>query len=83
MQIHVILLTILLLVVNIYGAISLEQEFDPDWMLPSDSYASKFLKTFKTYYPEDGIEVFMFTGECPCILDIKAKVHHCMTLFCI
>ncbi len=63
LQVHIVLVTMLLLAVNIYGVVLLEQDFDEDWFIPSGTYAYDYLQARSKYYPEDGIPAVMYTGN--------------------
>ena len=39
---------------GIYGVINLEQDFDPFWFFPSDSYAAKYWNAQDKYFPDNG-----------------------------
>ena len=50
-KIIIIIVTLGILGVGIYGNILLRQEFDPTWFLPADTYLSKWFTANKKYFP--------------------------------
>ena len=62
MQIIVIIVSLALLGVNIWGTVEMEQEFDAAWFIPSDSYASAYLEANNRYFPSDGIRTNIYMG---------------------
>ena len=52
-----------LLAFNLYGVINLEQDFDPNWFIPSDSYAKDYIEASEKYFPGDGAPVTIYLGE--------------------
>ncbi|XP_021948457.1 protein patched homolog 2 isoform X2 [Folsomia candida] len=62
-KITVILITLSMLGVTMYGNTLLRQEFDPMWFLPSDSYMSKYVEKRETYYPGTGYPSFLVANQ--------------------
>ena len=62
MQVLLLMITAGFLGFNLYGVIHLEQDFDPNWFIPSDSYASDYIKASEEYFPGDGMPVTMYFG---------------------
>lgn len=58
----VLVVTFLLLGVNIWGTVEMEQEFDAAWFIPSDSYASAYIDASNTYFSSDGIDTHVYMG---------------------
>ena len=58
-----LLITAGLLGFNLYGVIHLEQDFDPNWFIPSDSYAADYIKASEKYFPRNGAPVALYVGE--------------------
>ena len=48
---------------NLYGVIHLEQDFDPNWFIPSDSYAADYIEASEKYFPGSGVPVALYVGE--------------------
>ena len=61
LQILVLVITGTLLSVGVYGSIHIVQRFDPNRMLPQDSYLSKWIKIQQDYYAEYGFQVWVST----------------------
>ncbi|KAJ8305848.1 hypothetical protein KUTeg_016393 [Tegillarca granosa] len=59
----VLVITVGVLGVNIWGTINLKQEFDSRWFLPTDSYAYKYFEKNDIYFPNDGISAGVYCGE--------------------
>ena len=57
LQIFVILSTLSLLGVAIWGVVELETKFEAEWFLPPDSYLIKWFDASKEYFPSDGVQV--------------------------
>jgi hypothetical protein len=64
LQIIILLITVTLFAVNIWGFVELEQYFDQNWFLPSDSYAFTFTQVQAKYFPDDGAEGDIYCGMC-------------------
>lgn len=58
-----ILVTLVLLGVGIWGVISLETRFDSTWFLPPSSYLSQWFTASKTYFPSDGELVTVYVSD--------------------
>ena len=58
-----LLITAGLLGFNLYGVIHLEQDFDPNWFILSDSYAADYIEVSEKYFPGDGAPVTLYLGE--------------------
>ena len=56
------LISALLIAGGIYGTLKLEQDFDPVWFIPSDSYAADYYETEDEYFPSDGYPAAMYIG---------------------
>ncbi|XP_077981544.1 patched domain-containing protein 3-like [Glandiceps talaboti] len=57
-KIIVVIASLALVGVNIWGTINLKQEFQFEWFLPEDSYVVEYLDASDQYFPSDG-----FTGD--------------------
>lgn len=55
----VLVITGSLLSVGVYGSIHIVQRFDPNRMLPQDSYLSKWIRIQQDYYAEYGFQVWV------------------------
>ncbi|XP_064108422.1 protein patched homolog 1-like [Macrobrachium nipponense] len=53
-QIFVLFFTGVLFFMSCWGASKIQQEFDPKWFMPPDSYLTKFLQKMKFHYPTSG-----------------------------
>jgi len=58
-----ILTTIGLLAVSIWGNIELRQEFNPIWFLPPESYLAQWHQYNSKFYPSSGEKVTVFMGD--------------------
>ena len=63
LQVFMLFVTAGLLGFNLYGVIHLEQDFDPNWFIPSDSYAKDYIKASEKYFPGDGVPVTLYVGK--------------------
>ena len=62
-KIIVILITLVLLSVGIWGNILLKQEFDPTWFIPQETYLAKWFRLNKQYFPSQGeVGTIYFNG---------------------
>ena len=59
-KLFVIVSTIVITGLAIWGNINLEQRFDPAWFLPQDTYLSKFVVAYKKYFPSGGDRVTLY-----------------------
>ncbi|XP_066978338.1 patched domain-containing protein 3-like [Macrobrachium rosenbergii] len=59
-QIFVLFFTSVLFFISCWGASKIQQEFDPKWFLPPDSYLAKFLQKMKFHYPTSGEPGLMY-----------------------
>ena len=59
----VLLVTGGLLSLGVYGSVHIVQRFDPNRMLPQDSYLSKWIKIQQDYYTEYGFQVWVCAIE--------------------
>ena len=62
-KVCVILLTMMITALAVWGNINLEQRFDPAWFLPPDTYLSKFVATYKKYFSSEGDRVTIYCSE--------------------
>ena len=62
-KIIIIIVTLGILGVGIYGNILLRQEFDPTWFLPADTYLSKWFTANKNYFPFGGDRVTIWCNS--------------------
>ncbi|KAK7100605.1 patched domain-containing protein 3-like [Littorina saxatilis] len=62
-KIFVLVTTVALFGVNVWGFVELEQYFDRNLFLPSDSYAYDFLVTQEKYFPGDGADGAVYCGN--------------------
>lgn len=56
-QVFVILSTLAMLGVGIWGVTELETKFEAEWFLPPDSDLIKWFDASKKYFPTDGVQV--------------------------
>jgi len=61
-KMSVILVSCGLLSFGVYGSINIIQRFNPNRMLPSDSYLSNWIELQQDYYPSYGFAVWVMTG---------------------
>ena len=61
-QVFVLVTTVALFGVNVWGVVELEQYFDRNWFFPSDSYAFLFSQAQARYFPEDGAAGAVYCG---------------------
>ncbi|CAG0891879.1 unnamed protein product [Cyprideis torosa] len=59
----VILLSLGLLAVNLFGLFHLKQEFELTWFVPSNSYISKFFIAHRRYFPDSGLIGHAYFGS--------------------
>jgi len=73
----IILVTLIILGLSIWGNIELRQEFNPVWFLPQDSYLAQWHKYNYQYFPSQGekVNVFMENLDLPKDLKKLDKVH--------
>ncbi|XP_076462610.1 patched domain-containing protein 3-like isoform X2 [Babylonia areolata] len=62
-KIVVLLSTLTLFGVNVWGFVELEQYFDRNWFFPTDSYAFQFSKARSLYFPDDGADGAIYCGN--------------------
>ncbi|XP_050397303.2 patched domain-containing protein 3 isoform X1 [Patella vulgata] len=62
-KIVLFILTLAIFGVNVYGVVSLKQEFDSNWFLPTDSYASEYVVNSEKYFPGDGKAGSIYCGN--------------------
>lgn len=62
-KVIVLLATLTLVGVNVWGFVELEQYFDSNWFLPTDSYAYKFTQAQAQYFPDDGADGAVYCGN--------------------
>ncbi|XP_078317578.1 patched domain-containing protein 3-like isoform X2 [Crassostrea virginica] len=62
-KIIVVLVTVSLLGVNVYGFYHLKQDFDLVMYIPSNSYAHKFAKAQEQFFPNRGVDVNVYCGD--------------------
>lgn len=53
-KVAVVLVTVIVTGVGIFGNVLLRQEFDPAWFLPSDTYIAQWFASNKRYFPSQG-----------------------------
>ena len=63
MKIIIMIITLALLGVGIYGNILLRQEFNPAWFLPPDTYLAKWFEANKKYFPFGGDRVTIWCSD--------------------
>ena len=62
-KIVVIVITLVLFSVGIWGNILLKQEFDPTWFIPQETYLAKWFRLNKEYFPSQGeVGTIYFNG---------------------
>ena len=62
-KIIVIIITMVILSVGIWGNVLLKQEFDPTWFIPQETYLAKWFRLNKQYFPSEGeIGTIYFNG---------------------
>jgi hypothetical protein len=63
MQVLVLITTILLSSIGVFGLANLRQDFDPTWLLPSQSYLAKFMNASRIFYPSDGYPISIYISN--------------------
>ena len=58
-QVLVLLISGGLLSAGVYGSVNIVQRFDPNRMLPSDSYLSRWISVQQDYYAGHGFAVWV------------------------
>lgn len=56
LQIVIAIVSLAFLSVGIYGAVYLEQEFDPNVFIPKDSYLKEYFDTYQQNFPDVGAD---------------------------
>jgi len=62
-KIIILLMTVGLLVGGGFGVAKLEQDFDQNWFLPTDSAVRQFTDNQKIFFPGNGVTSNAYTGE--------------------
>lgn len=62
-KVLILMLTVGMVSVNIWGILQLEQNFDPNWYLMENSYPSEYFNAMKNYFPENGERASVYTGN--------------------
>lgn len=62
-KVVVLIVTVAMVSVNIWGTLQLEQNFDPNWYLKEHSYPSEYFNAMKRYFPENGERASVYTGN--------------------
>jgi len=62
-KLGVIVVTLLILSVSVWGNVLLKQKFDPMWFLPLDSYLISWHKANEQYFPSNGEKIFVFVTD--------------------
>ena len=77
MKVAIILLTLVLLGISVWGNVLLRQEFNPIWFLPSESYLAQWHKYNSIYFPSQGekVNLFMENLDLPSELSKLERVH--------
>ena len=77
MKVVIILVTLAILGVSLWGNILLRQEFNPIWFLPQESYLAQWHKYNSIYFPSQGekVNLFMENLDLPNEIDKLELVH--------
>nr|XP_023011826.1 Niemann-Pick C1 protein-like [Leptinotarsa decemlineata] len=62
-KIIVIAITVILTGFGTVGTLKLEQHFDPEWFIPSNTYFGAFLETRRIHYPGRGFDAGLYIGR--------------------
>ncbi|KAJ8305346.1 hypothetical protein KUTeg_015891 [Tegillarca granosa] len=75
-MIIVVIITVVLFGVNIWGLVSLKQEVDFAWFLPTDSYAYKYIQIDNQYFSSSGVRASVYCGVArKCLEKLIVKKH--------
>ena len=78
MKVLIIVVTLGILGVSLWGNVLLRQEFNPIWFLPQESYLAQWHKYNSIYFPSQGekVNLFMENLDLPNELDKLELVHN-------
>ena len=62
-RVVVLLTTLLLLVLGVWGSSNIRQFFDFNLLLPSDSYLREWMRDHETYYPQAERDTQVYSGH--------------------
>ena len=62
-KILVLIVTVVLFALGVYGNVLLKQKFDPTWFIPSDTYLAKWFSANKEYFPFGGDRVTIWCAN--------------------
>lgn len=52
----VVIISLALLALGLYGVVFLKQEYDPNSFIPSDSYLKEYVNTYEQKFPDLGVD---------------------------
>lgn len=60
----VIIISLVLLALGIYGVVFLKQEYDPNSFIPTDSYLKDYVDAYEKHFPEQGTDSgYLYLGK--------------------
>lgn len=59
----VLMSTVCMTAFSLRGLLNLEQRFDPNWFIPSDTYLNRFTVEKRRLYPDQGYEAMIMMGR--------------------
>lgn len=62
-KIFVVLVSLITLSISIMGLLQLQQWFDPQWLIPKESYFHEYLTVYNQAFPNEGHEGFVIMGD--------------------
>ncbi|ESO85119.1 hypothetical protein LOTGIDRAFT_130973, partial [Lottia gigantea] len=77
-KIVLFILTLAIFGANVYGVISLKQEFDSNWFIPQNSYAFLYLTESEKIFPDDGKKGSIYCGKIE--RTTRALSHRCQSV---
>jgi len=80
MKVVIIMVTLVILGLSVWGNILLKQEFNPIWFLPSESYLSQWHKYNSLYFPSQGekVNLFLENLDLPADFDKLQMIHEAL-----
>ena len=77
-KVAILLITLVILAISVWGNIELRQEFNPIWFLPEESYLAQWHKYNSLYFPSQGekVNVFLENLDLPSEFDKLEFLHN-------
>ena len=78
MKVMIIVMTLVILGISLWGNVLLRQEFNPIWFLPSESYLAQWHRYNELYFPSQGeqVNLFMENLDLPSEFDKLELIHN-------